>query len=65
MRAQVLVMLGNTLFEQSQMSESGKEWKSVLEEAVENFKYAGCNQTDIEAALKVHKKPMMRRRPND
>jgi len=60
MRAQVLVMLGNTLFEQSQMrARIGKEWKSVLEEAVENFKYAGCNQTDIEAALKVHKGNLM------
>ena len=60
MRAQVLVMLGNTLFEQSQMrARVGKEWKSVLEEAVGHFKYAGCNQTDIDAALKVHKGNLM------
>jgi len=26
---------------------------------VENFKYAGCNQTDIDAALKVHKGNVM------
>ena len=30
-----------------------------LEEAVGHFKYAGCNQTDIDAALKVHKGNLM------
>jgi len=61
MRAQVLVMLGNTLFEQSQMQArcNNANWKSLLEEAVENFKNAGCNQPDIDAALKVHKGNLM------
>ena len=56
MRAQVQVMWGNTLFEQSQMrARLGKEWRPLLDVAVEKFKGAGCAEADIEQALKVHR----------
>ena len=56
MKAQVLVMWGNTLFEHSQMrARLSKEWKSILDEAVVKFKEAGCAQADIDQALKVHR----------
>ena len=56
MKAQVLVMWGNTLFEHSQMrARLGKEWRSLLDDAVVKFKDAGCAQADIDQALKVHR----------
>ena len=56
MKAQVLVMWGNTLFEHSQMrARLGKEWRSLLDDAVVKFKDAGCAQADIHQALKVHR----------
>ena len=32
-----------------------KEWKSILDEAVVKFKEAGCAQSDVDQALKVHR----------
>ena len=56
MKAQVLVMWGNTLFEHSQMrARLKKEWKPLLDDAVVKFKDAGCAQADIDQALKVHR----------
>jgi hypothetical protein len=56
MKAQVQVMWGNTLFEQSQMrARLGKEWRNLLDTAVAKFKGAGCAEADIEQALKVHR----------
>ena len=56
MKAQVLVMWGNTLFEHSQMrARLSKQWKNILDEAVVKFKEAGCAQADIDQALKVHR----------
>ena len=55
MKGQVRVMLGNTLFEQSQLAARlGKEWKSTLDEALENFHEAGCAQEDIDNAVSMH-----------
>jgi len=55
-KAQVLVMWGNTLFEQSQMrAKTGEPWRPLLDQAVEKFKEAGCAQADIDQALKVHR----------
>ena len=56
MRAQVLVMWGNTLFEHSQMcARLSKEWRPLLDDAIAKFKDAGCAQADIDQALKVHR----------
>ena len=52
----LLVMWGNTLFEQSQMrAKTGEPWRPLLDQAVEKFKEAGCAQADIDQALKVHR----------
>lgn len=56
MRAQVLVMWGNTLFEHSQMcARLKKEWRPLLDTAITKFQDAGCAQSDIDQALKVHR----------
>lgn len=56
MRAQVLVMWGNTLFEHSQMcARLSKAWRPLLDDAIAKFKDAGCAQADIDQALKVHR----------
>ena len=56
MRAQVLVMWGNTLFEHSQMcARLKKPWRPLLDDAITKFKDAGCAQADIDQALKVHR----------
>lgn len=56
LKAQVRVMLGNTLFEHSQMlARLGKSWKPLLDEALVHFTDAGCAQVDIENAVKMHK----------
>ena len=45
MKAQVLVMWGNTLFEHSQMrARPSKEWKGILDEAVVKFKEASARR---------------------
>ena len=55
LKAQVTVMLGNTLFEHSQMlARLGKDWQPLLDKALEHFKAAGCAQHDIDGALKMH-----------
>lgn len=55
-KSQVCVMLGNTLFEHSQLlARVGKEWQPMLDEALKYFHEAGCAETDIENAIKMHK----------
>ena len=55
LKAQVTVMLGNTLFEHSQMlARLGKDWQPLLDTALEHFRAAGCAQGDIDGALKMH-----------
>ena len=49
-------MLGNTLFEHSQMlARLGKTWRPMLDESLVHFKDAGCVQADIDNAIKMHK----------
>ena len=56
LKAQVRVMLGNTLFEHSQMlARLGKTWRPMLDESLVHFKDAGCVQADIDNAIKMHK----------
>lgn len=56
-RAQALVMWGNVLYEQSQVRAAvGKEWKALVDEAVEKFNEAGCQKADIRTALLNHLK---------
>jgi len=55
LKAQVTVMLGNTLFEHSQMlARLGKDWNAHLDKALAHFKAAGCAQGDIDGAIKMH-----------
>jgi len=55
-KAQVLVMWGNVLYEHSQARVRAKraDWQAPLDEAVEKFNAAGCSQADITQALAVH-----------
>jgi hypothetical protein len=49
------IMYGNQLYEWSQMLAAvGQDWRPVLDEAVNCFKEAGCNEADIRGALKNH-----------
>ncbi|KAF8067116.1 CLMP1 [Scenedesmus sp. PABB004] len=49
------VLYGNSLYEWSQvLAAVGKEWRALLDQAVDCFKAAGCAQADIRAALKNH-----------
>jgi hypothetical protein len=53
--AQALVMEGNNLYEWSQLLAAvGKEWRPVLDAAVERFKSAKCSDADVRGALKNH-----------
>lgn len=55
MRAQVLVMWGNQLYEHSQFrARRGGEWQALLDRAVEKFNDAGCAQADVDSALAQH-----------
>ena len=55
-KAQVLVMWGNVLYDHSQARVRAKraDWQAPLDEAVEKFNAAGCSQADITQALAVH-----------
>ena len=51
----VLIMHGNVLYEWSQvLAKIGKEWKPMLDSAVDKFRSAGAAQVDIRGALKNH-----------
>ncbi|BDA44746.1 probable protein CLMP1 [Coccomyxa sp. Obi] len=54
--AHCMVMWGNLLYEASQMyAAAGRDdWKATLDQAVENFRAAGCPENDIRAALGNH-----------
>lgn len=54
--AQSLVLIGNLLYEQSQITAAvGQDgWKDMVEKAAKLFKQAGCVQSDIKAALTSH-----------
>ena len=54
--AHCMVMWGNLLYEASQMyAAAGRDdWKVTLDQAVENFRAAGCPENDIRAALGNH-----------
>lgn len=53
----VLIMQGNILYEWSQvLAAVGKEWKPMLDTAVEKFRSAGASEPDIRGALKNHTK---------
>lgn len=54
--AHCMVMWGNLLYEASQMyAAAGREdWKATLDQAVENFRAAGCPENDIRTALGNH-----------
>lgn len=52
---QALLNWGNFLYERSQLAaRSGKEWRPMVDEAVQHFKNAGCAEADIRGALKNH-----------
>jgi hypothetical protein len=55
-KAQVLVMWGNVLYEHSAARARAKrsDWQPLLDTAVEKFHAAGCSQADIDAALASH-----------
>ncbi len=54
--AHCMVMWGNLLYEASQMyAAAGRaDWKATLDQAVDNFRAAGCPENDIRAALGNH-----------
>lgn len=53
----VLIMHGNVLYEWSQvLAAVGKDWKPMLDSAVDKFKTAGAAEADIRGALKNHSK---------
>lgn len=54
--AQSLVLIGNLLYEQSQICAAvGQEgWKDMVNKAAKLFRQAGCVQSDIKAALTSH-----------
>jgi len=55
LKTHALVMWGNVIFEQSQiLAATGGDWKPSLDEAIAKFKEAGCNEKDINQALKTH-----------
>jgi hypothetical protein len=58
--ANVVVMWGNALYEQSQMRAATgapeKEWKPPLDAAVAKFREAGCPEADVVTALRAHVK---------
>ena len=56
LRAQVMVMWGNVLYEHSQSRvRAGRGgWEALLDEAVLKFGAAGCAPADVEAALAAH-----------
>jgi hypothetical protein len=50
-----MVMWGNLLYEYSQLLAAvNGDWRSFLEQAVSNFRLAGCPEEDITAALRTH-----------
>jgi len=56
LKSQVKVMLGNTHFEHSQMlARLGKEWKPLFDVSLKIFTEAGCAQSDIDGAIKMHR----------
>lgn len=55
MWAHCLVMWGNLLYEYSQILAAVEaDWKPALDQAVKNFRDAGCPEDDINAALRAH-----------
>ena len=49
-------MWGNTLFEHSQMAaKQSKPFQPLLDEAIAKFNEAGCQKSDVDQALKVHR----------
>jgi hypothetical protein len=54
----VQILLGNVLFEQSQVSHARGDaepaWRKLVDSAVERFKAAGCPEADITRALEGH-----------
>ena len=54
----VQILLGNVLFEQSQVAHARGDaepaWRKLVDSAVERFKAAGCPETDITRALEGH-----------
>jgi tetratricopeptide (TPR) repeat protein len=56
LKSQVKVMLGNTHFEHSQMlARLGKDWKPLFDVSLKIFTEAGCAQSDIDGAIKMHR----------
>ena len=55
-KAQILILWGNVLYEQSQVKQSrgDKKWKADTEAAVAKFNEAGCSKDDIKRALMNH-----------
>jgi len=52
---QAQIMHGNIMYEWSQLLAAvGKDWRQVLDDAVERFRKAGCSEADIRNALKNH-----------
>eukprot|EP00210_Caulerpa_lentillifera_P005134 g4906.t1 len=55
LKTHALVMWGNIIFEQSQiLAATEGDWKSSLDEAIGKFREAGCNEKDINQALRTH-----------
>lgn len=54
--AQSLVLIGNLLYEQSQLSAAVGQpgWKEQVEKAARLFRQAGCVESDIRSALVSH-----------
>jgi hypothetical protein len=57
-KAQVLVMHGNVLYEWSaarvRAGKAAADWQPLLDRALEKFQAAGCAQADIDAAVATH-----------
>jgi len=55
-KAQILILWGNVLYEQSQvkLSRGDNSWRADTEGAVAKFNEAGCSQDDIKRALMNH-----------
>lgn len=55
LKAQATVMEGNILYEWSQITSAvGRLWRPFLDQAVANFRAAGCSERDIRMAQKNH-----------
>lgn len=56
LKAQILVLWGNVLFERSQVRHhrEDKKWKEDCDAAVAKFNSAGCSKTDVVRALMNH-----------